>query len=200
MGSKRDSGSGFKELFERSLDESPVSLPESSSPDRGLSFADVAKGLGARPLPDVPAKIDAPASQVTKVSRFVGDDEDLSPPPRFVVDDLDGWLEGRREGMPKNDRRTLRRASFGATVDLHGMVASEAERALHRFIVRSHRQGVRHLRVIVGKGKHSPTGRGVLRGQIASWLTDPPSAHHIRSFVSAAMRDGGDGVLLISLQ
>ena len=200
MGSKRDSRSGFKELFERSIGESPVSPSESASPDQGPSFADLAEGLGARPLPDVPAKIDAPAPQVTKVSRSLAGGDDLSPPPRFVVEDLDGWLEGRREGLPKNDRRTLRRASFGATVDLHGMVAVEAERAMHRFIVRSHRQGVRYLRVIVGKGKHSPTGRGVLRGQIASWLTDPPSAHHIRSFVSAAMRDGGDGVILVCLQ
>jgi DNA-nicking Smr family endonuclease len=200
MGSKRDSRASFKELFERSLDESSGSSSASSSPDQGLSFADVAEGLGARPLPDVPAKIDAPVRQARKVSYFVAGGDDLSPPARFVVDDVDGWLEGRREGMGKTTRRIRRRAGVQATIDLHGMVATEAERALHRFIVRSYGQGVRHLRVIVGKGRHSPTGRGVLRGQIASWLTDPPSAHHVRSFVSASMRDGGDGVVLVSLK
>ncbi len=186
----------FKEQLERSGIEPDSPRPKKPALPQTESFADLAKGLGARPLAESPAKIDAPQDARPAV---IMDRAQDGPTPAFIVEDLEGWLEGRREGMHERESRGLRRVHVQAELDLHGMAAGEAERALHRFIVRSSEARARFVRVIVGRGKHSPRGRGVLRGAIASWLTDPPSAHRIRAFISAQMRDGGDGAVIVAL-
>lgn len=56
-----------------------------------------------------------------------------------------------------------------AEFDCHGLTAVEAERALHRFITQAGRAALRTLRVITGKGLHSPNGP-VLRDMVESEL------------------------------
>lgn len=56
-----------------------------------------------------------------------------------------------------------------AEFDCHGLTAVEAEKKLHRFIAQAGRTSLRTLRVITGKGLHSPGGP-VLRDMVESEL------------------------------
>lgn len=49
-------------------------------------------------------------------------------------------------------------------LDLHNHTGEEAKRALYFFINNSHRNGLKAVRIITGKGAHSDEGKSVLRG------------------------------------
>ncbi len=54
--------------------------------------------------------------------------------------------------------------------------------------------------VIHGRGDHSPAGVGVLRGEIAAWLSQGRSSQHVAAFATAIADDGGDGALYVLLR
>jgi DNA-nicking Smr family endonuclease len=54
--------------------------------------------------------------------------------------------------------------------------------------------------VVHGKGEHSPQGVGVLRGEMAAWLSQGASSQHVAAFASAAERDGGEGAIYVLLR
>ncbi|MCC6763932.1 MAG: Smr/MutS family protein [Deltaproteobacteria bacterium] len=55
-------------------------------------------------------------------------------------------------------------------LDLHGFGVREAVAATERFLAEAHAAGIPEVRVVYGKGRHSPDGRGVLREVIPRWL------------------------------
>ena len=46
-------------------------------------------------------------------------------------------------------------------------------------------RGERCVLVIHGKGEHSPQGAGVLRGEIAAWLSQSAASEHVAAFATA---------------
>ena len=54
--------------------------------------------------------------------------------------------------------------------------------------------------VIHGKGSHSPGGSGILRGEIAAWLSQGPASEHIAAFATAQNDDGGEGAVYVMLR
>lgn len=55
-------------------------------------------------------------------------------------------------------------------LDLHGLGVRDAVAATERFLIESHAAGIREVRIVYGKGRHSPGGRGVLREVVPRWL------------------------------
>ncbi len=53
--------------------------------------------------------------------------------------------------------------------------------------------------VVHGKGKHSPRGYAVLRGEIAAWLSQGRAQRDVAAFASVHERDGGTGAVCILL-
>jgi DNA-nicking Smr family endonuclease len=120
--------------------------------------------------------------------------------PAFSVEDDGAYIEGGRAGHETALRDLARgRLPTSATFDLHGFTSDEAERKLHRFFAQH--QGPRRCVVLVvhGRGSHSAGGRGVLRDQIAAWLSGPPFADMVICFATARPRDGGGGALYVLL-
>lgn len=120
--------------------------------------------------------------------------------PSFEVEDDGTFIEGARPGQEAALRDLTRgRVPAVATFDLHGLTADEAERKLHRFL--EQHQGARRRAVLVvhGRGSHSAGGRGILRDQIAAWLSSPPFAAMVLCFATARPRDGGGGALYVLL-
>jgi DNA-nicking Smr family endonuclease len=118
----------------------------------------------------------------------------------FGVKDDGSTIEGARTGREALIRE-LRRGDFPVvdSLDLHGLSSAQAERALRRFCERT--RGSRALAVLVvhGKGAHSPGGRGVLRDEIAGWLSSAALAHRVLAFVTARPKDGGGGAVYVLL-
>ncbi|MDF1555073.1 MAG: Smr/MutS family protein [Deferrisomatales bacterium] len=96
-------------------------------------------------------------------------------------------------------RRVLR-AAFPAgcpELDLHGLRVSEALVEVERFVARAEQQAVGEVRIVCGKGRHSPSGVGVLRLAVPGWLDAHGYAGRYRREVD---RDGRDGALRVVLR
>jgi DNA-nicking Smr family endonuclease len=121
---------------------------------------------------------------------------------RFEVTDDGRHVEGRRVDVPPADLRKLRRGQrpVDARLDLHGKTAVEARDEVARFLGAMRARGERCVLVIHGKGKGSPGGSGVLRGEIAAWLSQGPASAHVDAFASADADDGGEGAVYVQLR
>jgi DNA-nicking Smr family endonuclease len=121
---------------------------------------------------------------------------------RFEVADDGAHVEGRRVDLPIAALRRLRRGEVpvDARLDLHGMVLAAARPHLDLFVRTMRGRGERCLLVIHGKGRHSPAGVGVLRGEIAAWLSQGPASEHVAAFSTARDEDGGEGAVYVLLR
>lgn len=84
-------------------------------------------------------------------------------------------------------------------LDLHGMIQTEAHRALTAYVAKAQSSGLRCVIVITGKGRISEGG-GVLRNQVPNWLNSPSLRPLILAFSPAQPQDGGTGALYVLLR
>lgn len=119
--------------------------------------------------------------------------------PAFVVEDQENWLRGWRKQRPKPRWRQLQARHVEESLDLHGMHLAAAEQSVKRFVRDARKRHCQTVRIIVGKGHHSPGGRGVLRSEIAVWLSSSPCGAAVAAFCSASPTAGGDGAILVEL-
>ena len=117
---------------------------------------------------------------------------------RFDVADDGRELDGRRLDVDPREVRRLRRGEHAVDgeLDLHGLGAADARAALDAFVARRAAQGDRVVLVVHGRGNHSPRGQGVLRGEIAAWLTHGATARHVLAFASTS--EGGAVLVLLA--
>jgi DNA-nicking Smr family endonuclease len=120
---------------------------------------------------------------------------------RFEVSDDGRRVEGRRVDAPPDLVRSLRRGSLpiDGRLDLHGMTAAQAQERLVEFLRTMRSRNERCVLVIHGKGEHS-AGPGVLRGEIAAWLSQGKAREHVAAFTTARDEDGGEGAVYIALR
>jgi DNA-nicking Smr family endonuclease len=120
---------------------------------------------------------------------------------RFETSDDGERIEGRRIEVEPREVRRLRRGQYTVDqqIDLHGMTTHDARKAIEVFIEKRKKEGDRVLRIIHGKGGHSPRGISALRGEIAAWLSHGAAKRHIAAFATAPEQDGGTGAMLVLL-
>ncbi len=113
--------------------------------------------------------------------------------------DTDEQLSFRRKGIGRDVVHKLRAGhwSIQRQIDLHGLRTDEAREALGSFIRLSHRQGLRCVRVVHGKGLGSPGRMPVLKGRVHSWLVQK---NEVLAFVQARPAEGGAGALVVLLR
>jgi DNA-nicking Smr family endonuclease len=106
---------------------------------------------------------------------------------RFEVSDDGERVEGRRLDLDPRELRRLRRGEYAidGKLDLHGLGADDARRAVEAFVRKRRVEGDRVVLVVHGKGTHSPRGAGVLRGEIGAWLSQGRAARDVAAFASA---------------
>ena len=112
--------------------------------------------------------------------------------------ETDEHLSFRRPGIGTDVTHKLRRGdwSIQRQVDLHGLVRDEAREAIGHFIRKAHRQSIRCVRVVHGKGLGSPGKAPVLKSRVHSWLVQK---NEVLAFVQAKPADGGGGALVVLL-
>ena len=123
----------------------------------------------------------------------ISDDFDVS-----TLLDTDDQLSFRRPGIGREITQRLRAGhwSIQQQLDLHGLRIDEAREALGLFIRRSHRTGMRCVRVVHGKGLGSPGKTPVLKGRVQRWLVQK---NEVLAFVQARPAEGGAGALVVLL-
>ena len=120
---------------------------------------------------------------------------------RFEVSDDGRRVEGRRFDAPADLVRSLRRGMLpvDARLDLHGLTAAQAQEKLVEFLRTMRSRSERCVLVIHGKGERTP-GAGVLRGEIAAWLSQGKAREHVAAFATATGEDGGEGAVYVALR
>lgn len=113
--------------------------------------------------------------------------------------DTDDNLSFRRPGVGTDVTQKLRKGkwSIQKQIDLHGYRSDEARDALGAFIRESHRNGIRCVRVVHGKGLGSPGKAPVLKDKVHKWLVQKSE---VVAFVQAQPAQGGAGALVVLLQ
>ena len=124
----------------------------------------------------------------------ISDDFDVS-----TLLDTDDQLSFRRPGIGVEITQRLRAGhwSIQRQLDLHGLRVDEAREALGQFIRNAHKNGMRCVRVVHGKGLGSPGKSPVLKSRVQRWLVQK---NEVLAFVQARPMDGGAGALLVLLQ
>jgi DNA-nicking Smr family endonuclease len=104
-----------------------------------------------------------------------------------------------RPGLQLRQLQRLRRGQLAAAaeLDLHGMTAAEARKALGEFITRCLDQHIRSVHIIHGKGYGTAGDAPVLKNRVNAWLRQH---HDVLAFSSAQLRDGGTGALYVLLR
>ena len=119
-----------------------------------------------------------------------------------------GRLEAGLDGHLADRLRQGERAPDGR-IDLHGMTAERAHRALDRTIAAALTRGERLILVVTGKGGKGRNAddaafmradQGVLRQQAPNWLRNGPHAAHIVGIYQAHLRHGGAGAFYVYLK
>ncbi len=112
------------------------------------------------------------------------------------------YLEGYVMGLDPLIMENLRAGNYSpeAHIDLHGLNALQAYRALVDFFRRSWYKGLRVVLVVPGRGKNSVNGFAVLRDKLQSWLTQDPFKRVVLAFCTAQAVDGGPGSVYVLLR
>ncbi len=146
------------------------------------------------PTPPAPIPRQRQLDEAAALQEALSDDVDVSS-----LLDTDEHLSFRRPGVGPDVAQKLRRGkwSIQRQVDLHGLRTEEAREALTAFIHDAHKQGIRCVRVITGKGLGSPGKTPVLKEKVHRWLVQKSE---VVAFVQAQPAQGGAGALVVLLQ
>ncbi|HXW53975.1 MAG TPA: Smr/MutS family protein [Myxococcota bacterium] len=98
--------------------------------------------------------------------------------------------EDRFSGAARRVKQGKRRNLVDAKLDLHGMFAKDAVKALFRFLDREKQRGSRTVLIVHGKGE------GVLREAVRSCLSTHPA---VDDFLGAEAKLGGAGAILVRM-
>jgi DNA-nicking Smr family endonuclease len=172
---------------------------------------------GKPPIPEAERAADWQAT-VGEATPIEGRDQLQPPPPApktvrrrkggapaegavFAIQRIGEQVEGKASGADDALLRKLRNGEFPADVrvDLHGLQAPAARRAVHEAIQRLHAQGKRCALIVHGRGRHSET-EPVLKEALYEWLAEPPVGERVLAFTSARGRDGGVGATYVLLR
>jgi DNA-nicking Smr family endonuclease len=147
-----------------------------------------------RPAPPKPEPKQQQLDEAAALKEAISDEVDVS-----TLLDTDESLSFRRPGVGPDVTQKLRRGHWAIQrqVDLHGLRSDEAREALGSFIRECHRQGLRCLRVVHGKGLGSPGKTPVLKEKVLRWLVQK---NEVIAFVQAQPAHGGAGALVVLLQ
>jgi DNA-nicking Smr family endonuclease len=108
---------------------------------------------------------------------------------------------GLARGVDAQHLRRLRRGEPEPErdLDLHGLAEREAREDVTFELRDAHAEGERCVRIVHGRGRHSPGGP-VLKEALLDWLQAPPLADVVLAFASAPPALGGAGALLVLLR
>jgi len=146
------------------------------------------------PAPPAPIPKQKQLDEAAALQEAISDEVDVSS-----LLDTDEHLSFRRPGVGPDVAQKLRRGKWAIQrqVDLHGLRTEEAREALTTFIRDAHKQGMRCVRVVTGKGLGSPGKTPVLKDKVHRWLVQK---NEVVAFVQAQPAQGGAGALVVLLQ
>ena len=150
--------------------------------------------ISLKPAPPPPTPVQRLLDEAAAFREAISDEVDVT-----TLLDTDERLSFRRPGVGQDVAQNLRRGkwSIQRQIDLHGLRSDEARETLGAFIREAHKQGIRCVRVVTGKGLGSPGKAPVLKDKVHRWLAQ---RSEVVAFVQAQPAQGGAGALVVLLQ
>lgn len=113
--------------------------------------------------------------------------------------ETEAFLEFARPGVQKRLFADLRRGRIEVerSLDLHGLTISYAAATLADFLADCHRQRIRCVHIVHGKGRGSEDRQPILKHQLNVWLRQRSD---VMAFCSCQPRDGGTGAVYALLR
>ena len=145
------------------------------------------------PEPPAPIPVQHQLDEARVLRESISDEFDVS-----TLLDADDAMSFRRPGIGTDITRKLRAGDWAIQrqLDLHGLRSDEARETLSAFIREAHKQGLRCVRVVHGKGLGSPGRQPVLKVKAQRWLIQK---QEVLAFVQAKPAEGGAGAMLVLL-
>jgi len=99
-----------------------------------------------------------------------------------------------RDGYPRKILKQLRRGEYSIQeeLDLHGLFLDEAKEHVHSFVNECARHHISAVRIVHGKGLHSPEKKPVIKNFILGWLK---KNQFVIAVCSTPANDGGTGAI-----
>ena len=146
------------------------------------------------PEPPAPLPVQKQLDEQRVLRESLSDEFDVT-----TLLDADDAMSFRRPGIHTDVTRKLRAGewSIQREIDLHGLRSDEAREALGGFIRNAHKQGLRCVRVVHGKGLGSPGKQPVLKTKTQRWLIQK---NEVIAFVQARGDVGGAGAVVVLLK
>ena len=147
-----------------------------------------------RPAPPQPIPKQQQLDEAAALQEAISDEVDVT-----TLLDTDDNLSFRRPGVGTDVTQKLRKGKWAIQrqIDLHGLRSDDARDTLAAFVREAHRQGIRCIRVVHGKGLGSPGKAPVLKEKVRRWLVQKSE---VVAFVQAQPAQGGAGALIVLLQ
>ena len=100
--------------------------------------------------------------------------------------------------MGMDEIRRLVRGVLGImpTLDLHGLGVKAALQETERYLADAQAHGLGSVKIVTGKGRGSPGGRGVLREVVPNWL-DTSGRPYVRRWERCPDASGVDGGVIV---
>ena len=114
----------------------------------------------------------------------------------------DEYIEGSIWGVARKTMKRLKRGQIPVQdhIDLHGLTKNEAEVEVRKFLLNSHRRGLRCVLIVHGRGLNSPDSFPVLKDRLPIWLNSGPARKIVLAFATAKPYDGGTGAIYVLLR
>jgi len=118
----------------------------------------------------------------------------------FNVADTPEYIEGTNYHVHPGLARRLHRGEYSiqAFVDLHGLLAEDAQEVFERFLKWAVTTGKTGVLIVHGRGLSSPS-EPVLKKKVVEWLTRGPWRKWVAAYASARICDGGAGATYVLL-
>jgi DNA-nicking Smr family endonuclease len=155
-------------------------------------WLETARDTAIKPRPPTP---DKPVMQASSAPRARGEASLPAAKNTRARDLVPGALSGLDAKQAK--RFVQAKLPLDATLDLHGMHQPQAHSAVLHLLRSAHTDGLRHVRIITGKGLR---GGGVLKQELLRWLNDPQIRHYILALSYAKPERGGEGAMHVLLR
>ena len=114
----------------------------------------------------------------------------------------DEYIEGSVKGFSPKLMKRLKKGEFPVQdyIDLHGFNKQEAEKEVRDFLLKSHKNGLRCVLIVHGRGLNSPDSFPILKERIPIWLGRGSVRKIVLAFVTARPYDGGTGAIYVLLR
>lgn len=122
-------------------------------------------------------------------------DEILSHLEKYGVVNKDRYGGGKQ--CVKKQKASSHKQYLRETLDLHGLISSEAAIRLRMTVNRCKERGIKELLVIHGIGYHSHLSGGPVLKQMVKQMLENELCCSVRDYKTALPKDGGDGATLI---